>query len=121
MVREVGARRFFRAGCLTTRRGAGPAILFLLFRLTPPHSPESNKQQALVLTHEEEAVVSTVPYLSIRLRPLQALEIFGRCAKRAPVCEAREAVFCFWRDRAFGMETTKGRSHVSECTPFGVE
>ena len=74
-----------------------------------------------MLTHEEEAVVSTVPYLSIRLRPLQALEIFGRCAKRAPVCHAREAVFCFWRDRAFGMETRKGRAHVSECTPFGVE
>lgn len=65
-------------------------------------------------------MVSTAPYLSVRLRPLQAMELVGRCANREPKCHPQEAVFFFWRDpfRAYSTQHTAHIVFITTCPVF---
>lgn len=62
------------------------------------------EKEALVVTHEEASEIATEPYFSCRFRPLQAIELVGRSARKQPTCPLRHSVFYWWKDRS-GVET----------------
>jgi len=52
-----------------------------------------------VLTHEDATDVAKEPYMSMRFRPLQAVEMLGRSKNRDPPCPSDQCVYWWWKDR----------------------
>ena len=55
--------------------------------------------EVLILTHELTDEGDFDTYLARELSPVRPLISFGRSAKAWPTCEAKVAVFSWWRDR----------------------
>ena len=58
---------------------------------------EGRPTQILVITHPDATVEEKVPYLAHLSWPLPAVELFGRSAKRAPVCRTERVVMHWWK------------------------
>ena len=54
--------------------------------------------QVLVLSHEDATRTEQLPYLRVRMRPMQVLEFLGRAARRDPPCETQHCVFWWWKE-----------------------
>ncbi len=58
-----------------------------------------NITEVCVLTHEDATAVEQFPYLSLRARPLEVIEFWGRASKRSPPCPTDHCVFNWWQAR----------------------
>ena len=58
---------------------------------------EGRPTQFLVITHPDATVEEKVPYLAHLCWPLPAVELFGRSARRAPVCQTQHVVMHWWK------------------------
>ena len=58
---------------------------------------EGRPTQFLVITHPDATLEERVPYLAHLCYPLPAVELFGRSAKREPVCKGHHAVMHWWK------------------------
>jgi len=54
--------------------------------------------QVLVLTHELATTAERMPYLAVRLAPIQVVECFGRAAAQYPRCRREHAVWSWWQE-----------------------
>ena len=54
--------------------------------------------QVLVLSHEDATRTEQLPYLRVRLRPMQVLDFFGRAANRDPPCHTHHCVWYWWKE-----------------------
>ena len=58
--------------------------------------------KVLVLTHELASATEKMPYLAVRLAPIQVVECFGRAAEKPPRCPRHHAVWSWWQERFAG-------------------
>ena len=58
---------------------------------------EGRPTQFLVITHPDATVEEKAPYLAHLCWPLPAVELFGRSARRAPVCKTHHVVMHWWK------------------------
>ncbi len=50
------------------------------------------------MSHENATEEEIVPYLRVRVQPLQPLVLYGRAAGLDPKCHKQEAVYYGWRE-----------------------